>query len=162
MRVKLINADNSDIKPDITGPVNLTLHLLFSQMSVELNEKPVSEPNHLYPYRAYLEKLINYSQETQNTRLLCEGLTKDTAEQMNVTDVTEANIGLCTRVGRFARSNVVKLIGRLNLDVFQQDRLIPPRVDVHLRLIPEAKNFVFKSVAAKQGGAAQQNYKAVI
>ena len=162
VHVKLTNAYNSDIAADTVDPVNLTLHSLFSQMNVEFNGKPVSEPNHLYPYRAYLETLINYSKETQNTRLLCEGWTKDTAEHMNVTDVTGANVGLRTRAGRFARSNVVELIGRPHLDVFQQDRLIPPRVDVHLRLIPAANNFVIKSVAPQQGGAAQQNYKAVI
>ena len=53
------------------------------------------------------------------------------------------------------------LIGLPHLDVFQQDSLIPPRFDVHLRLIPAANNFECNSVAP-QGGAAQQNYKAVI
>ena len=81
---------------------------------------------------------------------------------MNVTDVTGANVGLRTRAERFARSNVVELIGRPHLDVFQQDRLIPTRVDDHLRLIPAGNNFVCKLVAPQQGGAAQQNYKAVI
>ena len=87
---------------------------------------------------------------------------KDTAEHMNGTDVTGANVGLRTRAGRFSRSNVVELIKRPHLDVFQQDRLILPRVDVHLKLIPAANNFVIKSVAPQQDGAAQQNYKAVI
>ena len=126
-------------------------------MSVKLNGKPVRKPNHLYPYRAYQETLINYNKQTQNTRLLCEGWTNETAEHMNVTDVTGANVGLCTRAERFARSNVVQLIGRPHLDVFQQDCLIPPRVDVDIRLIPAANNFVCKSVAPQQGGAAQTN-----
>ena len=77
---------------------------------------------------------------------------------MNVTDVTRANVGLRTRAARFSRSNVVELIGRHHLDVFQQDRLIPPRVDVHIKLMLAANNFVIKSVSPQQGGAAQQNY----
>ena len=81
---------------------------------------------------------------------------------MNVTDVTRANLGLCTRARHFGRSNVVELIGRPNLDVFQQDRLIPPRVNVHLKLILATNNFVIKSDSPQQDGAAQQNYKAVI
>ena len=56
----------------------------------------------------------------------------------------------------------MEFIGRPYLNVFQQDRLIPPKVDVHLKLILAANNFVIKSVAPQQGGAAQQNYKAVI
>ena len=139
LRVKITNADNSDIGADTASPVNLTLHSLFSQISVEFNGKPMSESNHLYLYRAYLETLINYSKETQHTRLLCEGWTNNTAEHMNVTDVTGANVGLRTCAGRFGTSNVVELIRQFHLDVFQQDRLIPPRVDVHLKLIPAAK-----------------------
>ena len=53
VRVNITNADNSDIGQDTAGPVNLTLHSLFSQISVEFKGKPVSQPNHLYPYRAY-------------------------------------------------------------------------------------------------------------
>ena len=59
VRLKITNADNSDIGLDTASPVNLALHSLLSQMSVEFNGKPMSEPNHLYPYRAYLEMLIN-------------------------------------------------------------------------------------------------------
>ena len=162
VRVKFTNADNSDIAADTVGLVNLTLHSLFCQMNVEFNGKPVSEPNYLNPYRAYLETLINYSKETQNRRHLCEGWTKDTAEHMNVTDVTEANVGLRTRARRCERSNVVELFERPHLDVFQQDRFIPPRFDVYLKLIQAANNFVCKSIAPQQGGAAQQNYKEVI
>ena len=161
LRVKITNADGSNIVANTAGPVNLFLHSLFSQMSVEFNGKPVSEPNHLYPYRAYLETLINYSEETQRTRLLCEGWTKDTAGSMGITNVQGENVGLVTRAARFATSTVVELIGRPHMDVFQQDRLIPPGVDMHLKMIPSASNFVCKSAdpAQKQ---AQQNYKAVI
>ena len=80
---------------------------------------------------------------------------------MDVTDVTGANVGLRTRAARFARSTVVELIGRPHLDVFHQDRLIPPGVDVHLKLIPAANNFVCNSAAPGQN-AVQQNFKPVI
>ena len=36
------------------GPVNLWMHSLFSDVSVSLNEKLVSPPTSLYPYRAYI------------------------------------------------------------------------------------------------------------
>ena len=80
--VKITNADGSDIGADKAGPVNLTLHSLLSQMSLEFNRTPMNEPNHLYPYCAYLSTLINFSEETQKTRLLCECWTKETAEHM--------------------------------------------------------------------------------
>ena len=129
-------------------------------MSVESNGKAVNEPNHLYVDKAYFSTLINFSKETQKTRLLCEGWTKDTTGQMGVTDVAGDNDGLRTPAAQFASRRVVELIGRPHLEVFQQDRLIPPGVDVHLKLIPSANNFVYKSAAPQN--AQQQNYNTVI
>jgi len=59
--------------------INLPMHSLFREVSVEMNMKSVSELNYLYPYRAYLETLINFSRGTQETRLLCEGGWRDKA-----------------------------------------------------------------------------------
>ena len=42
------------------GSVNLWMHSLFSDVSVSLNEKLVSPPTSLYPYRAYIEILLSY------------------------------------------------------------------------------------------------------
>ena len=62
LRVQITNADNTNIGANTRGPVNLMLHSLFSQMSVEFNRMPVNEPNHLYDYRVYLSTLINNSE----------------------------------------------------------------------------------------------------
>jgi len=161
--VKISNADGTNAANDLVGPINLIGHSLWSQMSMELNGKPVSEPNHLYPYRAYLETLLNYNEETQKTRMLCEGWTKDTTGHMNVfaTDDAGENLGLRARVVRFNGSTVVQLIMRPHLDLFQQDRLIPPGVDIHLRYIPSAANFVCKTPAPGNNNV-QVNYIPII
>ncbi|KAJ8665381.1 hypothetical protein QAD02_007043 [Eretmocerus hayati] len=44
----------------ICGPVNNFMHSLFNQVDVFLNQKPVSPPNYLYAYGAYIETLLNY------------------------------------------------------------------------------------------------------
>ena len=41
------------------GPVNLWMHSLFNDVSVSLNEKLVSPPTNVYPYRAYIETLLS-------------------------------------------------------------------------------------------------------
>ena len=48
-------AEDSDVRP-----VNLWMHSLFSDVSVSLNEKLVSSPTSVYPYRAFLETLLRY------------------------------------------------------------------------------------------------------
>ena len=47
------------------------------------------------------------------------------------------------------------------MNVFQQNRLIPYKVNVHLELIFAANNYVCKSVVYNKQ-SMQQNYKAVI
>jgi hypothetical protein len=50
------------------GPVNLWMHSLFSDVSVSLNEKLVSPPTSLYPYRAYTETLLSYGPAAKESR----------------------------------------------------------------------------------------------
>ena len=80
---------------------------------------------------------------------------------MGVTEVAKTNVGLNTRAVTFATSTVFEIVCRPHLDVFNQDRLIPPGIDFHMKLIPAADSFVCKS-AAPGAGAAQQNYKMAI
>ena len=80
---------------------------------------------------------------------------------MGVTEVAGANAGLNTRAVTFATSTVVELVGRPHMDVFNQYRLIPSGINLHIKLMPAADSFVCKS-AAPGAGAAQQNYKMVI
>lgn len=46
--------------PGIVGPVNNWLHSMFSQVDVYLNQKCITPPMNCYPYRAYIENLLNY------------------------------------------------------------------------------------------------------
>ena len=80
---------------------------------------------------------------------------------MGVTAVGGNNAGLNACAATFAKSTVVELICRPHLDVFNQERLIPPNIDLHMKLMPSADNFVCKSAAPNQG-VQQENYKLVI
>ena len=121
---------------------------MFREIGLELNGRNVGDTRQLYPYRSHLETLLNFCKETQETRLLCEGWTKDTSGHMNVTAVGGNNAGLNARAATFAKSTVVvELIGRPYLDVFNRERLIPPNIDLHMKLMPSPNNFVCKSAA---------------
>ena len=161
MLAKITKADGTNIDQNTAAPVNLTLHSMFREIGMELNGRNVGDTSQLYPYRSNWETLLNYSKETQETRLLCEGWTKDTSGQIGVTPLGGNNAGLNARAVDFARSAVVELIGRPHLDVWHQERLIPPNVDLHMRLMPSTDNFVIKSAAPDQN-AVQENFKMVI
>ena len=87
-------------------------------------------------------KLLNFIWEIQVTRLLSEEWTKATSAHMGATALGGNNAGLNTSATTFGRSAVVKLIGRPHLDVFQQERLIPPNIDLNIRLILFPNDFV--------------------
>ena len=140
---KITKANGTDMDDNVrAAPVNLLLHSLFREISATLNDTPVSDPNPLYPYRAYLETLLNYSEEVQKYRMITEGWAKDTAGQMDVTELGGTNIGLKDRATRFATSTVVELVGRPHLDIFHQNRLIPPGSALRIKLIPSSNQFV--------------------
>jgi hypothetical protein len=47
----------------------LWMHSLFSDVSGSLNEKLVSPPTSLYPYRAYIETLLSYGPAVKESQL---------------------------------------------------------------------------------------------
>ena len=68
VRAKITKANGDPIGEKDAGPVNNAMHSMFREITAELNGRLVSKPNHLYPYRAYLEKLLNFSEDVQKTR----------------------------------------------------------------------------------------------
>ena len=91
---------------------------MFREIGLELTGQNVGDTSQLYPYRLALESLLNFCKEIQETRLLREGSTKETSGHLTVTAVGGNNAGLNARAVTVARSTLVKLIGRLHLDVF--------------------------------------------
>ena len=80
---------------------------------------------------------------------------------MAVADLAGANAGLRERATWFANSGVVEFVGRPHLDIFHQSRLIPPKVDLFLKLMPAPSQFVCIS-APPVGNAQQEQFKVVI
>ena len=158
---KITKADRTNISANTAALTNLTLHSMFREIGVTLNGRNVGDTSQLYLDRKFVESLLNYSKETQETRLLCKGWTKDRTGYVNVTAVGENNAGLNARAVNFARSNVIELIGRPYADVCHQNRLIPPNIDLSIKLMPSQNNFVCISAAPAQN-AALEYFKLVI
>ena len=80
IKAKLTAGDGTDLADAVkVAPVNLTLHSLFSNASVTLCGKEISEKDTLYPYRAYLETILTYDRNVLATRMVSEGWHKDDA-----------------------------------------------------------------------------------
>lgn len=92
LKVKITNADGSHLTGDANvGPVNCFPHSLFSQVEVQLNGHTIGHANSLYPYRAMIEKLINYGPEAAQSHLQTELFYKDTAGYMESAETRLSN-----------------------------------------------------------------------
>ena len=128
-----------------TSMVNLPFNTMWKEASLELNGKTVSDPNSMYNYRAYLETLIEYNSHVKKTRLLTEGWHQDKpGAEIEETDPAN-NAGLVARKDYCAASPKVEMVGRPHLDLFHQDKLIPPGVDLALKLLPADNAFALIS-----------------
>ena len=65
------------------APVNNFLHSLFKQVDVYLNGKQVTPAMGTYPYRAYIETLLNYDVSAKESQFSSALYYKDTATHMD-------------------------------------------------------------------------------
>lgn len=137
VQITPLNADTDKF----VGPVNNLLHSMFNQIDVYFNQKLVSPPNNTYPYRAYLETLLNYGPAAKNSHLTTVLWESDVAGKMDVAPDSEENAGLKVRQSYLSGGKTVDMIGHLHCDVFNQDRFLLNGVEVRLRLVRSKDSF---------------------
>ena len=74
----VLDANQADV-----APVNNFLHSLFKQVDVYLNGKQVTPAMGTYPYRAYIETLLNYDVSAKESQFSSALYYKDTATHMD-------------------------------------------------------------------------------
>ena len=106
--------------------------------------------------RAYIETALSYGADAKETQLTSQLWYKDTAGRMDSLALAEddtANVGFKNRRNYTTRSRVVEMMGRLNVDMFLQDRFLLNGVDVKIRLVRS------KDALALMAGGANHDYK---
>jgi hypothetical protein len=155
-----ITAAGGNVGADIyVAPVNLWMHALFSQVEVFLNNKLVTPSSTAYPYRAYIETVLNFSKDAKDSHLTSALFYKDTAGKMDAVNPlaldADANMGLKKRRAHTWASRSVVMEGRIHSDLFAQDRYILGAVPIEIKLVrsrnpfcivPSAENPNFKVV----------------
>ena len=129
------------------APENLFLHTLFSEVEVALNGILVSTSTNTYPYRSYIETLLNYDKETKDTQLALSMYYKDSEFPYSITNVSA---GLAARKARIKDSKTVDLIGRIHADLFTQQKFLMNGVDLRLRFVRSKDAFSLLGVPLNQ------------
>ena len=132
----ITKADGQNLaEADKVSVTSYPVSSLFSQVDILLGGKVVSSSTNTYPYRAYIETLLNYSREAKETQLFY----KDMAGHLDELDPTGGNTGLNKTMflqGRvtFSRSNI-----------FNQDRLLLNGLPLTLTFQRQKSNFTLLS-----------------
>ena len=103
--------------------INNTLHSLFSQIDVCLNDVNVSSATTTYPYRAYIETHLNYGTDAKKSWLKAAMYFIDDNLTVSnpIPDSSSArNTGLKRRHGVCTAKPTFDIIGPLHVDVFNQ------------------------------------------
>ena len=136
MKVSKADGSNLDATSKV-GLANYPIASLLNQVDIILGGKLISLATNTYAHHSVLEVLLNYDKETAESQLGCGLSCKDRAGQMEQIDITAdpiLNTGVGTRSEWTKASNIVKVQGRIHLDLFNQEKLILNGVDLTVKL----------------------------
>ena len=129
-------------------PVNNLLHSIFNKVNVTFNNTLVATDHANYACRAYLQTLLNFDKNDQEGILSAALWIKDDPNKFNSVLITDAarNHGAKKRKSMFnMESNYgsIQLAGRLFVDLFHQDKLIPNNIDIDIELHKNTPHYPF-------------------
>ncbi|XP_074845231.1 uncharacterized protein F54H12.2-like [Carettochelys insculpta] len=147
---KIVKGDGTDLPRDAkVGLVNYPVAFIFSQLDVTLAEHVISQSNNCYPYRAFIESVLNYSEDTLATQFSAGLFYKDTPGQHKKTELDGGNQGIVRHARLTALSRTIELLGHLHSDLFFQEKLLLNRVDVKIKLTHSKDAFCLMGEAAE-------------
>ena len=145
VQAKIVRANGDSLTAeDSVGPVIYWLNSLFSQIDVTMNDTMITSSNNTYPYRALLEALLSFGKGAKKSHLTSALWFKDE----NMESLT-ANPGLTARKAFSDLSKTVDMMGKLHLDITNQDRYLLNGVDMHIRLVRSRDAFSLMSNKAE-------------
>ena len=154
VKAKVVQPGGRDLAPNApVVPMNLTLHSMFSDVTLFLNNVQVNSTSGAYGYQAYLQTLLSYSPEVKRTQMEAAMFYADTAGHMD--DVAgDDNKGMVKRKERAAESKSMDLMGRLHCDLFHQGKYLLSHLDMRIKLTRAKDSFVLSCAPEGAGAAA--------
>jgi len=136
-KVKLENGDSLD--EDIANvnvvPGENFLQSLFSTLSLSINGHEIEYDSN-YPYRAYLETLVNYGSQAKNTHLSASHWFHDSLNALDTNQLTGAHReDLNSRKTIISGSKTVDMVGRLHNEIFSQHKYLIPSCSLRIKLL---------------------------
>ena len=135
VKAKIVKEDGSNLEEaDVVTPVNLWMQSLFNQVDVYFQQKLVSSSGTNYAYKAYMDVLLNFSEDAETSQMQTQLFYKDSAGAFDQTKINEIplNQGLILRQKLAKNSQLVDMCEPICADTFNMSRYLLNEVDVRL------------------------------
>ena len=159
VKMQIVNKDGSDITDTMdkaiptkvnvkatekVAPINNTLHSIFEDCTVYLNDVEVTSANKLYPFSSYLMDLFDTTEEQKTSYMTSQLWYKNGAFNN-----PEINKGYKAR-GKHFGSEPCGMIGKLHSELFNQERYLLNGVEVKVKMTLAKPKFYLMSNEKKK------------
>ena len=143
---QILHKDGTAIKDDVEYSItNLFPHTLFSQIDLEIDGQNLTNSDHLYPYKAYLETILSYGIDAKKSHLTTSHFVKDTADCYDKCD--SSNHGYIERQKSVKGSKLFDFCINPHIDFLQTPRLLPPGVAMKFKMTRAKDSFSILSTS---------------
>ncbi|XP_031781790.1 uncharacterized protein F54H12.2-like [Nasonia vitripennis] len=151
----------SSLSDDVDAPLEFVVpagsehyfDLAHTMLHVQAKIKIVSPPNNAYPYRAYIETLLNYAPAAKESHLTASLWYDDTIggfdSPANAVSTATAPIIVNKGLENFTQNRrYFDMIGHLHHDLFNQDKMLINGVEMRVRLVRSKDAFCLMDATA--------------
>jgi hypothetical protein len=146
-KLEQVDGTAAPVDADVCIINNIT-NALWQRDDIFLNKTLVSPSSNNYPYKSYIDIVLNYSPQSNNERtagLWYKDTTSNIFDTMNATKIPGAagqeNFGLNSRYEYVKESKTVVALSPLSSDLCSLDKWILPGVQIDIRLWQSAQKF---------------------
>ena len=142
LKIRIMKKGTKVVAVNKVGLINLPLQSMWRQVDVEIQQQLISTTGTSYPYKAYLDILLNYGASAKVSQFQSQLFMRDISDAMDDADPDEGNnTGLGMRWQFTKAGEVLDLEGPVYVDICQQDRYLLNGLQVNFKFWPHVEPF---------------------
>lgn len=155
LQTKIVKADGGALDaftaPDAAGSgnsvgfINIPSSSMFSNINVVMGEQNLSDNYSTYPYLAYFQNLLNFSNDCHASLQQLAGFYEDKNFSSRSAHTAATDTGFKTRAQLTRRSHYATFVGVIHHGLFSQNRFLLPLMPISLEFMKASNSFVLKS-----------------
>jgi len=131
---------------DNISPTNYLLQSMFKQIDLIIGNRTVTHSLQTYPYKCDLETKLGKTKEARDSFLTAALWYEDDKDYTKIDEPNKKRASFfkpstAHENQNYSHSNNVDLSGKLHLDMFEQEKPLPGKSTMRIKLIPNGPSF---------------------